>query len=218
LNIFLNHLHNGGTGLGLTISRKLCNLMGGEISCQSTIGKGSQFKFIIQIDKYSTETHKPLETLYEYEKSKARSFYSTRASNSSNSSRESPDHSYSQKNTILVVDDVATNRLILKKMLESIGLEVDTCNDGTESISMCDLNNYSLIFMDILMPKMNGTDATKKIRKSSIKNRNTPIVFVTADSSPGIEKRCAGSGGSGLIKKPITKNIILDSVYKHIQL
>ena len=208
--------NNGGTGLGLTISRKLCNLMGGEISCQSTIGKGSEFKFLIEIDKYSIETHKQLETVYEYEKTKARSFYSTKTSNSSHSFRESPDNSSPKKYTVLVVDDVATNRLILKKMLQSIGLEVDTCNDGTESISMCDLNKYSLIFMDILMPKMNGTDATKKIRKSSIKNRNTPVVFVTADSSPGIEKRCIGSGGSGLIKKPITKNIILDSVYKHI--
>lgn len=202
-------INNGeGTGLGLTICRKLCILMEGGISCTSTPGKGSEFKFFIQIDKCSLETNTPFRSVYQYEK--------TKSSDSLSSSRESPEASSSNNTAVLVVDDINTNRIILKKILENIGLNVDTCNDGGESISMCDLNKYSLIFMDVLMPKMNGTDATKKIRKSSIKNKITPIIFVTADSSPGIEDKCRGSGGSGMIKKPITKNIILDTIYKHI--
>lgn len=202
--------NSGGTGLGLTICKKLCTLMGGQISCKSTLGKGSEFTFFIPINNSSDDS-----VILSYEYSYNLSKNSNSSSDSINSIRNSPSRS-TNIGLVLVVDDVHTNRVILKKILENIGLDVDTCNDGVDSISMCDLNKYSLIFMDVLMPKMNGTDATKKIRKSSFKNKTTPIIFVTADSSPGIDYRCNSSGGTGLLKKPISKKQILDIVYRYI--
>ncbi|CAM9264402.1 unnamed protein product, partial [Ectocarpus sp. 8 AP-2014] len=115
---------------------------------------------------------------------------------------------------ILVVDDVLINRKLLSKILQSIGVEADTCDNGLQAVQMCDVCRYSLIFMDMIMPVMDGVEACEEIR-SKITNKETPVVFVTANVQSNEIARCEKAGGRGFISKPFSKAMIVDVFARH---
>lgn len=145
----------GGTGLGLTICKKLVQLMAGEINVDSQPGKGTKFTVELSLKKYHPEDENE-ETLEDLPKFDA---------------------------TILVAEDYIVNQNLLVGMLRELGCEVDIANDGSEAVNLALKNEYDMIITDLDMPEMSGVEATKIIReKKSSKSKKTFIVLTSASS------------------------------------
>ena len=209
--------NKGGTGLGLSICQKLCSLMGGEIKCCSEIGVGTTITFTIRVDNIDSEWCPEFKQVYTNETT---GIYMIGTESSSSSLdpldiiRSMSPSCVSIPPRILVVDDVLVNRKLLEKIIKTIGLCVDTCDNGLQAVQICDTSKYSIILMDMVMPVMDGIEACKKIKMGAI-NRDTPIIFVSANVHSESIKECDNSGGDGFITKPINKAKVLDVFIKH---
>ncbi|MCK4974741.1 MAG: response regulator, partial [Sulfurimonas sp.] len=153
---------HGGTGLGLCICKQLIELMDGKIWIESVINKGSDFIFEISLpkrDKINLENSVIEPTTQNLEKE----IMTLKGSN------------------ILLVEDNATNRLIVHSLLETSNINIDTANNGEIAVQMYKQNKkkYELILMDIQMPVMDGHEATRQIREI---DKNIPIIAVTANA------------------------------------
>lgn len=170
---------HGGTGLGLVISQRLVNLMGGEIKVKSQEGKGSLFYFTIQMKTAD-------ETKCEGENKKA-----------IDNSPKSAD--------ILLVEDDKTNQVVMRKMLRQMGYEkIDVANDGYEAVAEIEKNRYDVILMDIDLPQMDGMETTRIIReKEKAQNRRIPVIAVTAFALEGDKARFLQNGIDGYVAKPV---------------
>ena len=146
----------GGTGLGLSISKQLVELMGGEILVESEYGSGSCFSVTIPFEN--------AEIIQAEDKKELEVFKSNIRFDSSNKS-------------ILIVDDSATNLLVIEGYLSFFGLNCDKAKNGVEAIEQVNKKEFDLILMDIHMPIMSGLDASKEIKKSHPK---LPIVALSA--------------------------------------
>ncbi len=109
---------------------------------------------------------------------------------------------------ILLVEDNAVNQKVALKMLEKFGYSADFCNDGVEAIEKLSLKEYSLIFMDIQMPRLDGYETTAKIRASENTGKHIPIVAMTANSMSGDKEKCLDSGMDDYLSKPIRINAL----------
>ncbi|HEY2658290.1 MAG TPA: PAS domain S-box protein [Caulobacteraceae bacterium] len=170
---------HGGTGLGLAICKNLVELMGGEIQAESVEGEGSTFSFTIAAP--------PAEAA------------STGHAAASIASAPATDHSAH----ILVVDDVAENRELVRLMLQAIGHRVDTAAGGVEAVAAAIAQPFDLILMDIQMPGMDGLTATRLIRETAELNRTTPILALSANVMAGQVAQCFEAGMNDHIAKPI---------------
>ena len=182
-----------GTGLGLPIVKKLLALYGSEINLQSQIGLGSTFSFAIDLEANSMdaiEVEQEMDALQE-------------------------EHSiHSLKNVhILVVDDNRINQKITQKILEKRQFSCSLANDGEEAIAAAKANSYDLILMDIHMPKIDGIEATKQIRKF---NKITPIVALTAVELDEMRATIMESGMNDIILKPYDVSQFLTIILKNI--
>jgi len=116
---------------------------------------------------------------------------------------------------VLVVDDHAYNRELLGFMLEDDGHSVEYAKDGVDACNKVDSDSdIALVLMDVMMPVMDGLDATRKI-KSSIEDRFLPILFVTALDNEKNITDCLEAGGDDFLPKPINENILLAKVKAH---
>ena len=133
----------GGTGLGLAIAKRLVKLMGGEIGVESEPGKGARFHFTVRLAQAVGTSNIQLATLNIQSGTRLKA---------------------GGKITALVVDDVAENRDVLSRMLQDIGCEVLTANDGQQGVDLALSAHPDIIFMDMRMPGMDGVEAVKRIR------------------------------------------------------
>jgi len=183
-----------GTGLGLTISKAFSVAMGGDLTCVSELGKGSEFifQFMLQSDYKQTEESVVTYTKgSRYEKVKSENTYSE-------------DEFISSDFKVLIVDDNEINRLVLLKILSNLKIgSYDTCHNGLDAVMKCKSDKYNLILMDKFMDGMDGIESTRKIRESGL-NTETAIVFVTADVSEKSRRECIYAGGTDFLSKPIT--------------
>lgn len=111
----------------------------------------------------------------------------------------------------LIVDDNMMNLKVAKIMIEREGLEVDTCLSGYECLDILDKNTYDIIFMDIMMPEMDGVETFDKIREKGIK---TPVVTLTADEAEGAKEKYLNLGFYDYMAKPINRELLHEIITK----
>ncbi|MCL2230699.1 MAG: ATP-binding protein [Treponema sp.] len=185
-----------GTGLGLAIVKRICDAMRGDVRAESEYGKGSVFTVIIPQVVESEEVLTP-------------------AFNQSNDSNESGKNITVLKYTIpdvkiLIVDDITTNLTVAEGLLSFYQAQIDTCLSGKKAIEMIKQKDYDLIFMDHMMPEMDGIEATEQIRAWERENRKgektLPIVMLTANAISGMREMYLQKGSNDFLAKPIDIN------------
>ncbi|MBE9183533.1 response regulator [Microcoleus sp. LEGE 07076] len=182
-----------GTGLGLPISRKFVELMGGEMSVSSTVGKETNFKFDIQVfavDSSEIETTKTTRNVIALAPNQ---------------------HPY----RILIVDDKPLNRQLLIKLLKPLNFELREATNGEEAIKIWDIWEPHLIWMDMRMPVMDGYEATKYI-KGTIKGQATAVIALTASVLEEERAVILSAGCDAFMRKPFREADIFDAMHKQI--
>jgi len=189
-----NHNHNyKGTGLGLTIVKKLLKLHNSKIDLKSKPGEGSEFSFVLPMRKNTDQAKKRSD-----QKSKERGI---------------EDGSIDPNLHILIVDDNKINQRVTQKILGKYHFKSSLANDGEQAIAMNRSQKFDLILMDINMPKINGIEAAKKIRKS---DKKTPIIALTAVELDEMRNEIFDSGISDIIHKPYDVQEFLKTILKHL--
>ncbi len=184
---------HGGTGLGTTIARQLVQLMGGDIGVESTLGVGSTFRFIINVKVIETP-----DSVYEGVATQSRS--------------DNPPAVDLSQRRLLLVEDYPPNQQILMAHLLQADCRVEVADNGKMAVELCKKKPFDLILMDVLMPEMDGFEATRLIRKGPGKNRNTPILALTATTYLQELDRCLTVGMNDVVPKPIRKQTLLETV------
>jgi len=179
----------GGTGLGLTISAKLANLMGSSISLYSSPGKGSIFEFEVTLP----EGDKPQKKITNTVKPK-----------------------FNSDIKILLVEDNPVNIKIASMMITKLGYACDIAENGEQAVEMVKRNNYHMIFMDMQMPVMDGIEATEIIKQLE-QGKHVPIIAMTANVFNEDKEKCFQAGMEYFIPKPINISIIEDTIDRVIE-
>ena len=178
----------GGTGLGLTISSRLVELMGGTIWVESALGGGSFFHFTANLREAN-----PLVERVESQPS-------TSAPITSQTALERV-----KKLRVLLAEDNAVNQKIASRFLEKEGHHVTLASDGRQAIAALDRQNFDVVLMDVSMPEMDGFEATAIIRaRERDTGKRLPIIAMTAHAMKGDRERCLAAGMDSYIAKPIT--------------
>ena len=183
----------GGTGLGLTISKKLMEMMGGSSGCRSIYGAGSTFWCEL-----------PLPLSSEMQQQNERSC--VMAPNTM------------KQLDILLVDDVKVNLIVLSSMLQQWGQIIATANNGMQAIDLMKAHKYDLVFMDCQMPEMDGYECTRQVRvpDTGALDPHVPIIAVTAHAMTGDKERCLAAGMDDYISKPIDHSELQSKLSKWI--
>jgi len=192
-----------GTGLGMNITKRLVDLMDGEMSVKSVINKGTEF--IVRLP----QKRNGLAVCGSDVIDRLRSFNFQSASIAK---KVQFIHEYMPYGRVLIVDDVESNLYVARGMMIPYGLHVDTANSGFAAIEMINSNPpYDIVFMDHMMPKMDGIQATKIIQQSGY---TSPVVALTANAVVGQAEMFLANGFTDFIAKPIDSRR-LDMVLKH---
>ncbi|MCK5684761.1 response regulator, partial [bacterium] len=185
----------GGTGLGLAISRSLAQQMGGEISVKSSVGKGSIFKLILK--------NIPISSPNTLQKDRKNKFLFEKTT--------------FQHASVLVVDDVASNRAVMLEILTHLGLDVRLAGNGEEALHMIGSDKPDIVFMDIRMPVLDGIQAMKKIRANPEQN-DIPIIALSASSADKDIKDIILAGFDAYFGKPFSSQELIKVLAKFIKI
>jgi len=180
----------GGSGLGLTISRSLVELMGGRIAVESELGKGSVFSFVVPLEVWSGSAPREL--------------------TASDTATELPLPALH----ILLVEDSSDNRTITIAYLQDTPYRIDVAENGAAAFEKFVVGNYDLVLMDRQMPIMDGLAATRAIRKWELANDRppTPIIALTAAALKGDREKCMAAGCTAFLTKPIKQELLLQAI------
>jgi PAS domain S-box-containing protein len=193
-----------GTGLGMGITRNLVQLMNGEIFAESEPGKGSLFTVRLPQGKTGAEPlgREAAEKLRQF-----RLNYETKTKNIHIVREPIP------FGKVLVVDDMDMNLYVTKGLLSLYGLQIDTALSGYEAIEKIKCGGYNMVFMDHMMPGMDGIETTREIRKLGPEYETLPIIALTANAVSGVKEMFLAAGFNGFLSKPIPTQE-LDEVIK----
>ena len=177
-----------GYGLGLAICQGLAELMGGAMTVQSEVGRGSTFSLELALATGELPNNdspqpipKPVKPLL-----------------------------------ALVVEDDRFNQTVARRLLQRAGCRVEVAEDGRAGLQRLAESNPDIVFMDVQMPVMNGLDAARAIRKSEPPGQRIPIVGLTASSVPGARARCIEAGMDGYLQKPVQLSAIVEALLTHL--
>ena len=183
------HSNIEGTGIGLVITKSLVEAMGGCIGVDSTPGEGSDFWLELPAIKAPDPAGKTVENL----------------SAPPNGDESAPCHdTHKRIDGILAVEDNPTNRVLLRKQLQSLHYEVDIAGDGIEALEMLAQKSYRILLTDCNMPHLNGPHLTEIIRQQEHgQERHLPIMAITANALAGEAERCLQAGMDDYLAKPV---------------
>lgn len=183
----------GGTGLGLTITKKLVELQGGKIKVESTVSEGSEFSFSLKYKKVQKgmliDTHVNSSTI---------------------------DSDFLKDIKILLVEDNELNQLLAVKVFEKWNKKIDIVDNGKLAIEKITNNTYDIILMDIQMPEMDGLELTSYIRENMGEKSVIPIIALTAHATVDEEQKCLDSGMNDYLSKPYDFNVLLNKIYQNL--
>jgi len=168
-----------GTGLGLAITKSLAEMMGGRVAVVSNYGEGSTFRIYLEQDIVSMEIPKGNEEEIEI------------------------DYSLHKGKRILVVDDSKINLKVASQILKPYEFQVVNASSGFEALELAETQTFDLILMDIMMPKMNGIEALRRLKE--IPGFDIPVVALTADAIEGQDEKYIQAGFNDYLSKPIDR-------------
>lgn len=190
-----------GTGLGMSIIKQLLELMDSDLNVESIYGKGSKFSFVLKqkiidespIGNFASRFNKDEETIQDY------------------GTFTAPDAH------ILVVDDNAMNLLVVQSLLKVTKIHVDTADSGFSWIEKMKYNRYDLVFVDHMMPDMDGIEALQKVKEmQSFIDYPIPVIILTANAIAGSREKYMGAGFTDYLSKPIDSSKLEHMLIKHL--
>lgn len=191
-----------GTGLGLAITKQLVDIMSGTIDVQSTYGEGSCFT--IKLPQKIIDS-RPMGDFYGGGKD--------RQNKKENYQKqfEAPDAS------ILVVDDVDMNLVVIKSLLKETEIQIDTAKSGKECLQRTKEKRYDIIFMDHMMPEMDGVETLQRMKEmKECRNTHTPVIALTANAITGVRERYLQAGFVDYLSKPVEGSALESMIIKYL--
>ncbi len=177
-----NNRKISGSGLGLSISKSLIEMMGGDISLESEYGKGTVFYISLPLlpgDEGAVASSEKQTLVFKAPAAR-----------------------------VLVVDDNESNLNVAAGMLQSFGILCDTAPSGKKAICMIRQKDYDLVFMDHMMPELDGVDTTRLLRKKGYDSRRLPIIAITANAIAGVRETLLMAGMDDYLTKPIDRALL----------
>jgi CheY-like chemotaxis protein/HPt (histidine-containing phosphotransfer) domain-containing protein len=186
----------GGTGLGLTISAQLVEMMGGTIGATSEPERGSTFWFELPLAtaEQGEEPDEPLDAIVR-------------------AGRRDPTGTLTDAAPlILVAEDSQVNQLLAVRLLDQCGYRVEVVNDGNEALRAVQQTDYAAVLMDCQMPELDGYQATQEIRRRENGGSHLPIIAMTAHSMAGDREKCLAAGMDDYVSKPIRLQVLISAL------
>ncbi len=184
-----------GTGLGMSITRQLLDLMGSSLVVKSEYGRGSVFSFTVIQDVINWEEIGEFAERFDDEKADACEYHAL---------------FFAPEARILVVDDTEMNLTVMQSLLKQTGILVDTALSGREALALSEETAYDAVFIDHMMPDMDGIETLQRIREND-RNANTPAIALTANAVSGAREMYLEAGFTDYISKPV-KGIRLEKL------
>jgi CheY-like chemotaxis protein len=180
----------GGTGLGLAISRELVERMGGEITVTSTLGEGSTFTVVIDLPVAESSAAPESPTIAAVVVGEA--------------SSEGLD--------VLLAEDNPTNTLVATRLLQKMGHRVSAVVDGEAALAAVSRRHFDVVLMDVMMPRMDGLVATRRIRAGAALDPDVPIVALTANALAEDRRAALDAGANAYATKPVSMEKLMAAI------
>lgn len=192
-----------GTGLGLSITMRLLNLMGSRLEVESTYGEGSEFFF--HLEQHKRDEQVIGDDIKEY------------CQKAKEIKREMNEDFYAPIARLLVVDDNNVNLKVFKGLLKKNGMQIDTAMSGKECLELMKENKYHIVFLDHLMPDMDGIETLKQARmQKDSKSHDAVMVILTANAVSGARERFLQEGFDDYLSKPISLPLLKEMILKYL--
>jgi PAS domain S-box-containing protein len=184
----------GGTGLGLSISRRIVEQMGGQIEVESQVGLGSVFRFRLTLQEATESAIVP-----QPQQDCAKLLRATL-------------RRLGRPARLLLAEDNATNQFVMVQLLRNFDVTVDVAGDGQAALAAVSAKAYDAVFMDMRMPKMDGLQATRAIRRLGGAAATMPIIALTANAFADDVKACLSAGMTHFVAKPVARDLLFQAL------